>query len=252
MNIYRVIVAAWVAVLGQVSEVHARSIENLSEPETVQLPVFEAFFPTQTHTDENAELILLWEFPSDCFFDSRVTVRVNDVDQSVWVQVSAKYFDTHFCGIAVLPQVEAVDLGRLKAGNYTAWDSASGTTGKKLGTLRVSKRMGNAPTWVQTDEIEFFDGKHARIRGMLPASCGGPREFRAQETATRFVEVFPYAPTNNCSGELQPWSRDFEIPIDPNRSTVVWARSSGRNRLAVYSPFLSGFGPSQGRHEESK
>lgn len=221
------------------ANVFARAVENLTEPEIVKIPVYEAFFPSQITPSEGAELILVWEFPSTCFYAPVVTTRINDTDQTIWVQITAKYFDTHFCAISVIPQVERVDLGRLVAADYTVLDSVPQKSGKKLGTLKVKKGMGLASSWVKVDSIEFVAAGRARIHGRLPSSCGGPREFRTQETSSRFVEVFPYAPSAGCTGELKEWSRDFDIPVDEQQSTVVYSRSLGGNRVGLYSPFVN-------------
>jgi hypothetical protein len=204
----------------------------------VLLPVLpdRVFAPRGFDDNDNSQITVTGNYPSTCFRAALPVVEVDHERRQVHIQNRVFYYSTALCQRMLVPYVQTIDLGILRAVNYRiSFQRADGAwVPQSRITVAHSKNAGPDDflyplvTDARTEPVEGTSRKTLILDGMLPNGCMAMPEIKLVYRPDDVIEVLPITSMKTvgpCIQMLIPYQVRTELDPTWRGPTLIHVRS---------------------------
>ena len=204
-------------------------------PALVPVSFDRIYAPDGFDDNDNVQIIGEGFFPNSCYRYAKTKVQVNHTDKIIALHSFAYKYDG-ICLQVMVPYNHSVDLGILRAGDYTI---VRGADGKQLGKMTIKPSRTNDPDDHLYAPISqaFFTSKNGNGRvdmtGNFPLSCMRIKEVKADVQANVLL-IQPIAVLDSstpCIEGTYAFKTRVEIPFLKNGRYFLHVRSMNNKSL---------------------
>lgn len=215
----------------------AHADQDVEQPARVSVGLTAAYIPGGFDSNDRTQMVVEGYFPNTCYRVGPYEKKLDSQNHQITVEQTAYKYRGQ-CLMMIVPFSQTVQVGILKANNYTVKDQA---TGKILGDMPVRTATNSGPddnlyASISDAYVGVVDGNKKAIvlQGELPGDCWGLKEKRVVQDGKNVITVLPIIEKlrdTNCNDYRVPFVSTAEIPEVSAGRYLLHVRSL--NGLAV-------------------
>jgi hypothetical protein len=207
------------------------------QPDLVTADVDHVFVPSGFDDNDNSQIVITGTLPSTCFKTGPAEYVVDKVTKTVTVKAQSYYYQSDWCLFVVVPYMQALDLGPIRAGGYKVMvENKTGNLGE-LSEFSVAQSTNPGPDdylYAPVNEARvdaLGEGKvSVQLVGAFPNTCLELDEVKVFQNTANVIEILPTAKMKRagaigCAAKMVPFSKTISIDSKWKGSSLIHVRS---------------------------
>lgn len=206
-------------------------------PVLINLPPERVFVPRSFDDNDNSQITVTGTFVSTCFRVAPPSIEVNDSARTIRIRARAFYYaQSTLCQRMLVPYVQPIDLGVLRALDYKIVFAREDATWLPLSRIQIAQSKNPGPddyfyahvTAVSVDPAQGSSTKTLTIEGTLLNTCMSEPEIRVFYRPSDVIEVLPIVTLTSmdgCKPAAIPYKKSVVLDHQWNGDTLVHVRA---------------------------
>jgi hypothetical protein len=186
-------------------------------PRLVTIAPENVFVPPGFDSNDNAQITITGSYPNTCYKSAPASVTVDEQNKRIVLRNQSYLRTSCWCLQMLVPYVQTVDIGVLKAGSYSILVEQSTGELSKQTDLSVAVSANAGPDddlyahvqEVRLDSSNSAGAKTLTLSGILTSSCMRIQEIKVAYHSSRVIEIRPLVSVQN-----QPDCASARIPFE--------------------------------------
>ncbi len=196
----------------------------------IPAPIQNVFIPQGFDSNDNSEVIISGTFPNSCYKMGKTSHKYNEVEQKIFVEVTAYHIKSEYCLTINIPFLQVVQLGTLDAGKYPVVVNNLINTSIPIAQAPADQERRDDFLYASVYGLIQKGPRTFEIQGVSPNSCYEISEVKVLIESNNVVTVLPIMQKIEGCDELEngkavAWIKSFDISADYKGKVLVHVRT---------------------------